>query len=362
MRRLVRRILKTTRFRAKRPLVGLDIGSSRLKAVQLTRAGQSYRVAAFATEPMPAGAVVDGLVTDAKALSAAIGRLFARADVGPAHVAAALPGTAAIVKRVTLPAMTGRELDDAVGWEAEQHVPYPLTDVQWRYEPLGGATGTAKTIDVLLVAARRDSIAALAAVISDAGQTPVAIEVGALAVQHAHDASYGSRSGAALALLDIGASTTTVSIAVNGRPAFVRQIALGGEAYTEALQRAFHLSFEAAEELKRQPPDEPSRRVEFDAVQRLTTDALLGEIRKTFDFFCSTTATDRIDSLVLTGGGSLLAGLPDALEQRLNTATTVLDPFRLLAVRPEHFAGDRHLSERTLATAMGLALHREDGR
>jgi type IV pilus assembly protein PilM len=363
VQRVVRRIVETTRFRAKRPLVGLDIGSSELKAVQLAPAGQSYRVAGLAIEPVPPGTVIEGVVTDPAAVSAAVRRLFERAGFKAASVAVALPGKTAIVKRITLPAMTGPELDEAIRWEAEQHVPFPLADVQWHYEALDSWGSAAKTMEVLLVAARREIVEALAAVIGDAGHTPAVIDVAALALQKAHEANGATRPGATLGLLDMGAHATTVAIVVNGQPAFVRHVSMGGLAYTEALQRAFQMSFEAAEELKKKQPAEASpARAAIEAVQRPMTDTLLGEIRKTLDFFRSTTGAERIDRLVVSGGGSLLHGLTDALERRLNTPIEVLDPFRVLGTPPQHPESDHDINPRTMAVAVGLALHREDER
>ena len=362
MQRLLRRIVETTRFRAKRPMVGLDIGSSALKAVQLTPAGQSYRVAGLAIEPLPAGAVTDGIVTDSPAVSAAVQRLFERAGIRSASVAVALPGNAAIVKRITLPAMTGVELDEAIRWEAEQHVPFPMAEVQWHYEPLESSGSAARTIDVLLVAARRETIGALAAVIEEAGHMPAVVDVAPLALQNAHEANGAIRPGSTLALLDIGAHTTTVAIVANGQPAFVRHVSVGGQAYTEALERACEMPFEAAEDLKKQPLRSDPRRAGIEAAQRATTDTLLSEIRKTLDFFRSTTGAERIDRLVVSGGGSLLDGLTDALGQRLNTPTEVLDPFRVLGTPPPHDGADQDVSSRTLGVAVGLALRREHER
>jgi len=358
---LVRKIAETTGFRNKRRLVGLDIGSCTLKAVQLTPAGQGHRVAGFAAGPIPPGSVIDGSVADGQAVSAAVRCLFDRAGLGPAPVAVAVPAKAAIVKRITLPAMTGRELEDAVRWEAEQQVPLPLADVRWHYEPLGAGHG-AKTLDVLLVAAHRDTVDALATVIADAGQTAVVVDVGALALHHAHQASGATVSGAVVALLDIGARATTVTIVVNGEPAFVRHVPLAGDAYTEALQGAFDVSFETADALKRQAPEDRAHRGALAAAQRPITDALLDEIRKTFEFFRSTTGTERVDSLVVSGGGSLLHGLTDALKHRFNTPVETVDPFRLLGDPPGHAGAVRDLHARTMGVAVGLALHREGRR
>jgi type IV pilus assembly protein PilM len=352
---------ETTRFRGKRPLVGLDIGSSSIKCVQLTRAGQGYRVAAFAIEPVPAGAVVNGVVTDASAVSTTIRRLLERAGVRSAHVAAALPGTSAIVKRITLPAMTRPELDEAITWEAEQHVPFPLADVQLHYETLGSTEDDARSMDVLLVAARHESIAAVAAVIADAGHTATVIDVGALALQNTYNANRLGGRGSTVALVDVGASATTIAIVVDREPAFVRHVTFGGRAYTEALQEAFDLSFEDAEQAKTHPPNGRPHRADMEPVLHATTGALVGEIRATLDFFRSATGADRIDRLFVSGGGSLLVGLVDALRQRLDIKAVPLDPFRLLGP-PKDVPPDSFVERRTGAVAVGLALRQEDGR
>ena len=163
-------------------------------------------------------------------------------------------------------------------------------------------------MDVLLVAARRDSVAALAAVIADAGHTPAVVDVGALALQNAHQATARGGRGSTVALLDIGASATTVTIVVNGEPAFVRHVSLGGQAYTEALQARLRLVVRGRRSTEETAPRSRRARRHSTAAQRPITDALLGEIRKTLDFFRSTTGTERIDSLVVSGGGSLLEG------------------------------------------------------
>src|SRR5215213_6840254 len=360
-RPFLRRILAGIGFRPKRPLIGLDIGSSSVKAVQFTPAGQSYRVAAFATEPLPPGAVVDGAVIDGPAVSAALRRLFEHTAFTPAAIAAAVPTQAAIVKSITLPAMSARELHEAIAWEAEQQIPFPLPDVQWHYEPVTPPSSAARTVDVLLVAARRDTIAALAGVIADAGLRTAVLDVCALALHRAHRANCTAHNGSAVALIDIGASATTVSILVGGHLAFLRHVPLGGRAYTEALQRTLHLSFDAAEELKKNHDASPDRHA-LEAAQRPTTDVLLDDLRKTFDFFRSNTGAERIGGLVVSGGGSLLPGLTYTLGQRLNMPAEPLNPFRALT-GPRPGRGSAHpVDPRILAAAVGLALHRGDRR
>jgi type IV pilus assembly protein PilM len=362
MRRLVRRIVESTRFRARRPLVGLDIGSSTIKGVQLTTAGQACRVAAFATEPMPPGVLADGVLMDAPAVAAAIRRLLERTSFRSANVAAALPGKSAVVKRITLPAMTSSELDAAIRWEAEQHIPFPLSDVHLHYETLASTGDGARNMDVLLVAARRESVGALAAVIADAGHAATVVDVGALALQNAYTANRLGGRGSTVALLDVGASATTVTIVVDREPAFVRHVSLGGQAYTEALQAAFDMSFEAAEEAKTRSPGAGAHPAEMEAVLHATTGALVGEIRSTLEFFRSATGAERIDRLFVCGGGSLVPGLVEVLRQRLDIPTVPLDPFRLLGGAPAQVPGSHRIEPRIAAVAVGLALRQEDGR
>jgi type IV pilus assembly protein PilM len=254
--------------------------------------------------------------------------------------------------------MSARELDEAIGWEAEQHIPFPLADVQWRYEPLTSASPGTRAIDVLLVAARRDTVAALAGIVTDAGQRPAVIDVSALALQRAHEASCPSRPGAALAFVDVGASATTVSIVVSGHPAFVRHVPLGGDAYTEGVQRALQVPFEIAEALKKAPDASPHRGA-IEAAHRGPTDALVEELRKTIDFFRSTTSAERLGGLVVSGGGSLLPGLISTLGQRLNLPVEPLDAFDAVGGPPGHDAATTSLNARTMGLALGLAMHGE---
>jgi type IV pilus assembly protein PilM len=361
MRRLVSTIVEKTRFRAGGPLVGLDIGSSSIKGVQLTRSGQSYRVAAFATEPLPPGVLAGDALMDLAGVTDGIRRLLQRTGLRSADVVAALPGKSAIVKRITLPAMTSSELDAAISWEAEQHIPFPISEVQLHYERLATAGDAARNMDVLLVAARRESVAALASVIADAGHTAAVVDVGALALQNAYTANRLGGRGSTVALLDVGASATTVTIVVDRETAFVRHVALGGQTYTEALQAAFDLSFDAAEQAKTQVgtggPD-----IGMEPVLHATNGALVGEIRNTLDFFRSATGTERIDRLFVCGGGSLVQGLLEALRQRLDIITVPFDPFRLLGGAPKHGPAGGSLAPRLAAVAVGLALRQGDGR
>jgi type IV pilus assembly protein PilM len=361
MLRLGRRMTDIVRFRPKRAPIGLDIGSSALKAVQLAPSGQGWRVAAFATEPLPRGAVTASGVADGATVSAAIRRLLERERLAAPAIVVALPGQSAVVKRITLPAMTPRELDDAIGWEAEQHIPFPLSDVHLHYETVAGTGRDAPTMDVLLVAARRDSIAALERVIADAGRTACVIDVGALALQNAYAANRAGGRGLTVALLDIGASATTITIVVDRQPAFVRHVSFGGHACTEALQEALQLPLETAEHVKVGGVAEDVDRAALASALHASIDTLVHEVQKTLEFFRSTAGGSAVDRLFVCGGGSLLAGLLDRLRQQLDIRTIPLDPFRLLGEAGNvEVPGAR--DRRMAAVAVGLALRHEECR
>ena len=161
-------------------VVGLDIGSSAVKAVELKPAGKGFRVAAFAIEPVPPDSIVDGAIIDGGAVAEAIRRLFDRKTFKTKEVAASLSGNAVIVKKISLPVMTESELGESIYWEAEQYIPFDIQDVNLDYQILDPGTGpdSKGTMDVLLVAAKKEKIADYTNVISQAGRVPVVVDVG----------------------------------------------------------------------------------------------------------------------------------------------------------------------------------------
>src|SRR5512147_1993938 len=176
-------------------VVGLDIGSSAVKAVELKPAGQGYRVAAFATAPVPPDSIVDGAIIDGTAVADAIRRLFENKAFKTKEVAASLSGNAVIVKKISLPVMTEAELAESIYWEAEQYIPFDIQDVNIDYKVLDPGGGDKTTMDVLLVAAKKEKIADYTGVIAQAGRTAVAVDADAFALQRAYQANYGVEPG-----------------------------------------------------------------------------------------------------------------------------------------------------------------------
>ena len=347
-------------FRRTRAIVGLDIGSSAVKAVELNHTPRGMVVAALGAESLPVGAIVDGAIVDGGAVSSAIRRLFERTPFSTKHVAASLSGGAVIVKRITVPAMSDEELAESIRWEAEQHIPFDIQDVCLDYQVLEAASpGSPESIDVLLVAAKRDRIAHYTDVIRDAGQVPSVVDIDAFALHNAFEANYRGASRGAVILVNAGASAINLSITDGGQVLFTRDISLGGNAYTEAVRRDLGLHPDAADRAKCGEAVDGASPDDVRQVLRVVTDAVLLEIEKTFDFYKATAASDAFERVLISGGASLVDGFGPAIEERFAVPVEAFNPFRQIELDTSAVgAADAERILPTAAVAVGLALRR----
>src|SRR5215213_10997727 len=277
-------------FKKNKVVVGLDIGSSMVKAVELKANGKAFRVTAFGSEPVPADSIVDGAIIDGGAVADAIRRVFENKAFKTKEVCASLSGNTVIVKKITLPVMTEAELAESIYWEAEQYIPFDIQDVNLDYQILDAGTGpdSKGTMDVLLVAAKKEKIADYTGVISQAGRVPIIVDVDAFALQNAYEANYGLQPDAVVVLLNAGASAININILTGDQSTFTRDISIGGNSYTEAVQKELNLPFDSAEQLKRGLPVEGVNPEDVAPVLHAMTETVLLEIQKTFDFFKAT--------------------------------------------------------------------------
>jgi type IV pilus assembly protein PilM len=346
-------------------VVGLDIGSSAVKAVELKPAGKGFRVSAFATEPVPPDSIVDGAIIDGAAVAEAIRRLFENKGFKTKEVAASLSGNAVIVKKISLPVMTEAELSESIYWEAEQYIPFDIQDVNLDYQILDPGTGpdSKGTMDVLLVAAKKEKILDYTGVIQQAGRTAVVVDVDAFALQNAYEVNYGHDPQAVVVLLNAGASAININILSGDQSVFTRDISVGGNAYTEAVQKELNLPFESAERLKKGEAVDGITFAEVQPVLHAMTENVLLEIQKTFDFFKATASSDRIDRVLLSGGASRVDGFIKALEDRFGTVVELLDPFKTVTFEAAKLGvADPSSVWPTAAVAVGLALRRAGDR
>ena len=312
------------------PLVGIDIGSSAVKAVELSAAAGRRIRATAGMRAVPAGSIVKGEIVDRTAVAEAVRVLLGAADIRGRDVALSLPGGAVIAREIAMPRMSRAELAGSIAWEAERHIPFALRDVNLDYQvvDLAGDTERRPLMVVLLVAAKKSTIAEYAAVVAEAGCVPAVVDVAAFALQNACALQGGFERGGVAALLNCGASTINVNIVEDGRSVFTREIAAGGNACTEALRRSGIPSFEEAERIKKGLSIRGAGREDAEPVLREATEDLLLEVEKTFDFFAASRTAGRIDRILLSGGASQGAGFASAMAGRFDVPLERFDPFR----------------------------------
>lgn len=245
-------------FRKTKNLVGLDIGSSAVKLVELkdAKAG-GFRLLKTGLETLSPEAIVDGAIMDSSLVVDTVNRVVSSLNVRNPEFATSLSGHSVIIKKISLPAMSPEELAESIRWEAEQYVPFDINDVNLDYVVLEAGGG--ETMDVLLVAVKKDKISDYTSVITQAGKTPVLVDVDAFALQNAYEANYPVEPGRVVALVNIGASVTNVNILSGANTIFWRDISFGGNQYTDAIQKQLSLSFDQAESTRRARSRQTSR-------------------------------------------------------------------------------------------------------
>jgi len=343
-------------FKKSKNLVGLDIGSSAIKIVELKDAkGGGYRLAKTGLETLSPEAIVDGAIMDASLVVDTVSRAITSLNVRNPDFGTSLSGHSVIIKKISLPAMSAEELAESIRWEAEQYVPFDINDVNLDYVVLD--MGAGETMDVLLVAVKKDKIGDYTSVITQAGKTPVLVDVDAFALQNAYEANYPIEPGRVVALVNIGASVTNANILSGPNTIFWRDISFGGNQYTDAIQKQLSLSFEQAEELKKGGKAGERSLAEALPILRSVSDDLGQELQKTFDFFIATTSTEKIDQIFLAGGSSRVLNLDTQLKERFGIPVEIMNPFRQIDTGGSSVSHEwLNDNAPSLAVAVGLAV------
>ena len=341
-------------------LVGLDIGSSAVKIVELRKKGSSYELVNLGIESLGQDTVVDGSIMDALSVSSAIEKIFNENRIKTKNVATSVSGHSVIVKRVTVSANTDEELYNAIPYEAQQHIPFDIGDVNLSYQGLGPAANGTGT-DVMLVAAKRDKILNHTNVLSQAGKIPTVVDYDGFAVYNSFEVNYDIPSDQMGALLNIGASIMNIVIGRGGNPLFTRDVSVGGNQYTDTLQKELDLSFEDAERLK-QGFEVPNISQDQKLPHlRSVTEILMLEIQKTFDFFRQTTSTENIQHIYVSGGTAKIEGLVEQLKAEFNIPVEIINPFQRVVIDPKKFdVGYVDEIAPRMSVAVGLALRSFD--
>ncbi len=349
----------------RRSVIGLDIGSSSVKAVELAMKGKDkgFELKGLGVAPMPTEAIVQGAFLNSSVIVEAIQEAVQSGRIKGKDVAAAVAGHSVIVKKVSLPIMAREELEDQIQWEAEQYIPFDVNEVNLDFQILDTSAGEGQ-MDVLLVAAKKDLIDDYVQVISEAGLNPVAIDVAAFAVENAYEINYEPEPEGVIALVNIGAQVVNINVVQDGVPAFTRDITTGGNQYTEEIQKALSINFDEAERLKLGGNlSEQSQEVipqEVEHAIRSVTDTVVGEISRSLDFFTATAVESRIGKVLLSGGGAKVSGLGSSFSERTGFAVEVMNP--LSRMLPSKGFDAEYLEDigPSLGVGVGLATRRVD--
>jgi type IV pilus assembly protein PilM len=343
-----------------RGLVGLDIGSSSVKAVELTGKPGALSLVNLGFEGLQPDTVVDGQIMELNDVSGVISGLFASHQFKTDRVAAGVSGSSVIVKNIIVPQMTREELEESIDWHAEEHIPFEISDVSLDYQVVGSGSDS---LHVLMAACKRDFVANLKQAIQLAGKQPAVIDVDAFALQNCYEINYEPSDNLAVALLNVGASTMNINILRGVKSVFTRDVSVGGNQYTSLLQKELGLTYEQAEQVKRgNAAPGGFEGVDIEGALETVSDMLALEISKTFDFYRATADDDgSVQKILISGGGSKLKGLPEYLSNRFEIPVERLDPFRRISFDARRFDPD-YMREVVpeMAVAVGLALRGVD--
>jgi len=353
-------VLLTSRLRSK-SIVGLDIGASSVKAVELGIHPKGLDLAHVGVAPLPRESIVQGAFLNSAAIMDAIKAALSNGKIRTKDVAVAVAGSSVIVKKVALPAMSFEELEESIRWEAEQYIPFDVNEVNLDFQILSKGESDGQ-MDVLLVAAKKELIDDYVQVISEAGLRPRIIDVEGFAVQNAYAANCESGAEDSIALVNIGSQTINVSIAVGDVPAFTRDLAGGGDRYTEELQKVLSVDAAEAEQIKLKLHDKNAGAEVFsDEVQEAlqsVSETMIGEIVRTLDFFTATAANSKPTRIVLAGGASRLEGLEKLLHEKSGLPVSMLNPLKNVSLSKRFDSAQLAELAPALAVGVGLALRR----
>jgi type IV pilus assembly protein PilM len=345
--------------RSKKGVVGLDIGSSAIKLIELRERKGEYSLQRLGIEPLSPEAIVDGSIMDSSLVVDAIHGLNDQTKVKSTSYATSLSGHSVIIKKILLPAMPEEELAESIQWEAEQYIPFDINDVRLDYVVLADGETGRDNMEVLLVAVKRDKVNDYVSVISQTGKTAAIVDVDAFAVQNAYEVNYELDPRKVVALINMGAGVTNINVLARGTTVFWRDISFGGNQFTEALQREFNLAFAQAESLKRGEPVDRYTPSDARPVLDSVSAEMASEIRKTFDFFSATASEGPVDELVLSGGCALTPNLLQVLRERFEVPTELMNPLRKIHFKESDFNGDwlRSIAP-MMAVAVGLGIRK----
>ncbi|MDQ3618169.1 MAG: pilus assembly protein PilM [Pseudomonadota bacterium] len=342
-------------------MVGVDISSTAVKLLQLSRAGNRYRVEHYAVEPLPPNAVVEKNIVEVEAVGEAIKRAVARSGTRVRHAAAAVAGSAVITKVIPMPAdLDDDDMESQIELEAVNYVPYPIEEVNLDFEVLGPMPNNPELVEVLLAASRAENVEVRASALELGGLIPRVMDVEAFAIENAFallaDQMNSPRDGIA-ALIDSGATMTTLNVLRNGRSLYSREQVFGGKQLTDEVMRRYGLSYEEAGLAKRQGGLPESYEIE---VLEPFKEAMVQQVSRLLQFFYAGSEFNRVDQIVIAGGGASIPGIAQMVEEQLGVPTMIANPLAHMTLGPRVQAHSLAQDAPALMIACGLAMRSFD--
>ncbi len=338
-------------------LLGIDISSSSVKLLELSRSGGRFKVESYGVVPLPPNTVVEKNVQDVPALADALKKVVAKTRSRVRDVAVAVAGSAVITKVIDMPVdLSELGLENQIMTEADQYVPYPLDEVALDYEVLGPSESNPDQIEILLAACRHENVDTRVSALELAALRPKVVDVEVFAIERAFrliGEQFEEIGDQVVAIADIGATVLTLSILVDGKTLYTREQLFGGRQVTEEIQRRYGLSMEEAGQAKKQgglPEDYESEILEP------FKEALVQQIQRSLQFFFSSSQYNYVDQLVLAGGVAAMSGLRREVEEKLGLPTTVANPFANMAIGSKVNAVALAADAPAMLIATGLAL------
>ncbi len=343
-------------------LVGIDISTAAIKLLELSKSGARYKVESYAVVPLAQDAVVDSNISNAAMIAETIKLALKQSGARARHACVAISGSSVMTKMISMSAdFSEDEIEEQIMVEADQYIPYALDEVRLDFEVQEINESNPEMVDVLLAASRRENVDERVDILERAGLTASIVDVEAFAMENAFTLLKGQLpnrdDGQTVAIADIGATMTTLNIMYEGRAIYTREQGFGGKQLTEEIQRRYGLSYEEAGLAKRHGglPDN----YDSDVLAPFER-ALVQQVARSLQFFISSSANRSIDSIVLAGGCSSIAGIDKLVEQELGIPAFVANPFINMAlsrkIKPQSLSNDAS----AMMIACGLALRSFD--
>ena len=346
----------------KPPLIGIDISSSAVKVLELSKSGESFRVERYAVEPLPQNAVVEHKIAEVEAVSEAIERVIKRSGTRHKHVAVAVPAASVITKTIKMAAaMADNDRQAQIEMEADHYIPYPLDEVNLDFCVLGASESNPEEVDVLMAACRKEVVDDYLAVVQTSGLVPSVVDIETYAMENAYGLLAAHMPGGGMektiAMVDVGAASSNINVVHNNRSVYTRDHVFGWRQLTEEIQRRYGLSYEEAGLAKKQGGLPDNYQTD---VLRPFMEAMCQEIMRALQFFYSASPFNSVDQIVLAGGCAQITGIDELVAARIGVPAIVANPFASMSlnsrIKPQLLSNDAP----SLMICTGLALRSFD--